>query len=158
MKVKVNYNYKIDNGIDAKSIVHTHTKFAEKPLGERLMYSNEFHVQIALYTKKSVSIDIIVDGMEYHIRQLEKLSCGGRYRCVGDDKRGYYFKMDRHQGMPDLCEVIYRIIYGATNGLDKTYDCDIVFDSVKTAEVCGMPVDRCVAICSSLENSNEDGQ
>lgn len=136
--LKIEYNYRIDNGIDVKSIVHTHTKFAEKPLGERLMYSNEFHVQIALYTKKSVSLDIIVDGVEYHIRQLDRLSYGGKYRCVGDGERGYYFKMDKHQTMRDLCEVIYRIVYGVTNGLDNTYRCDIVFDSVKTAEVCGV--------------------
>ena len=136
--MKLEYQYGIDGGIDKKNIVHTNVKFAEKSLGERLMYSNEFHVQVVLYTKKSVSIDIIVDGVEYHIRQLEMLSYGGKYRCVGDDKRGYYFKMDKHQTMRDLCEVIFRTVYRATNGLDKIYQCKIMFDSAQTAEVCGV--------------------
>lgn len=157
--MKLEFKYGFDNSIDKKNIVHTNVKFAEKSLGEKLMYSNEFRVQVVQYTKKSVSIDIIVDGVEYHIRQLEMLSYGGKYRCVGDDKRGYYFKMDKHQTMPDLCEVIFRTVYRATDGLDKIYQCHIVFSDIDTAEVCGMPVDKYVPMLATLGTHEEkDGQ
>lgn len=155
----INFDYSVQKCCDKKEIVHTHTKFAEKSLGERLMYSNEFQVYIALYTKRSVSVDIIVDGMEYHIRQLGNLSCGGKYRCVGDDKRGYYFKMDKHQTVRDLDEVIYRIVHSVTNETDNTYKCNIVFDSSETADVCGLPTDgKYVVLLSRLDNERKEVQ